>query len=304
MFFAFPSRTPSIMEFFKSKLSDFVFLLLIIFNLCSKSSYLNIKTIFCSNLCKKNMSSNLIGNNIVRLNSVDSTNNYAAKMINQTNIPFGTVIMSHFQTSGKGQRASNWISPKATNLLFSVILDTSFMNPLDVFQLSKAISLSLKMAVSELVSKKVSIKWPNDILVDGCKIAGILIENQWAYNKLKSSIVGVGLNVNQTDFNGSFSATSLKMLSNKNYLLDDVLNLIIKYLNIYFEYLRNCDNKIINEEYFKYLFRYNEWSNYKSIGSLPFLGRITSVSREGLIEIQKKDGSLTSYDLKEISYVL
>ena len=79
------------------------------------------------------MSLSLIGNNIVKLNTVDSTNNYAAKMINQTNVPFGTVIMSRFQTSGKGQRASNWVSSFNENLLFSVILDTSFVKPSEIF---------------------------------------------------------------------------------------------------------------------------------------------------------------------------
>ena len=81
------------------------------------------------------------------------------------------------------------------------------------------------MAISTLVPNDVFIKWPNDIIVDSFKIAGILIENQWAANKLKSSIVGVGLNINQTEFNTSFSATSLYKLTHKEFVRKTFLKL-------------------------------------------------------------------------------
>lgn len=249
------------------------------------------------------MSLSLIGNNIVKLNTVDSTNNYAAKMINQTNVPFGTVIMSRFQTSGKGQRASNWVSSVNENLLFSVILDTSFVKPSEIFQLSKVVSISIKMAISTLVPNDVFIKWPNDILVDSFKIAGILIENQWAANKLKSSIVGVGLNVNQTEFNTSFSATSLHKLTHKEHAVDEVMRLVIKQLNIYFQHLKKGDHSMLDELYLSNLYRYNIWSNYKSIDCEKFEGKITGVSKDGLIEMEKKNGRSTNYDLKEISFI-
>ncbi len=250
------------------------------------------------------MSSSLIGNNIIRLNTVDSTNNYAAKLLNQTNIPFGTVIMSRFQSSGKGQRSSNWISSDDENLLFSIILDTSFLKPSNIFYLSKVVSVSLKMALSEIISNNVSIKWPNDIFVDSLKIAGILIENQWAANKLKSSIIGIGLNVNQTDFNTSFSPTSLSMLTKTEHSIDDVLQLVIKYLKIYFEYLKQDRLSIIDKPYLDYLFRYNQWFNYKSSNSKFFSGKIIGVNNDGLLIIEKKNGNRDSYDLKEISFIL
>ena len=250
------------------------------------------------------MSSNLIGNSIIRLNSVDSTNNYAAKLINQPNIPFGTVIMSRFQTSGKGQRSSNWISSKNENLLFSVILDTSFLNPAYIFKLSKVVSITLKIALSEIVSNDISIKWPNDIFADSCKIAGILIENQWAASNLKSSIIGIGLNVNQIEFDSSFSATSLRLLTKSEHVLEDVLKTIIKQLNIYFEMLKKESFSLIDEMYLNYLLRFNEWSKYKSLSGEVFEGKITGVSNNGLLSVENRSGQLNNYDLKEISFVL
>jgi BirA family transcriptional regulator, biotin operon repressor / biotin---[acetyl-CoA-carboxylase] ligase len=250
------------------------------------------------------MSSNLIGNSIVRLNTVDSTNNYAAKLINQTNIPFGTVIMSRFQSSGKGQRSSNWTSTENQNLLFSVILDTSFLNPADIFKLSKAVSISLKRALSEIISNDVSIKWPNDIFVDSCKIAGILIENQWASNRLKSSIIGVGLNINQIKFDSSFSATSLRILTESEHVIDDVLQLIIKYLNIYFDYLKKGSFSLIDKQYLNHLFKFNEWSKFKPINTDVFTGKIIGITQNGLVIIEARSGKTANYDLKEITFVL
>jgi BirA family transcriptional regulator, biotin operon repressor / biotin---[acetyl-CoA-carboxylase] ligase len=250
------------------------------------------------------MSSNLIGNNIIRLDSVDSTNNYAAKLINQPNIPFGTVIMSRFQTSGKGQRASNWISSKNENLLFSIILDTSFLNSAYIFKLSKAISIALKIALSEIVSNDISIKWPNDIFADSCKIAGILIENQWAATSLKSSIIGIGLNVNQIEFDSSLSATSLRLLTKSEHVIDDVLNLIIKSLNFYFEALMKGSFSLIDEMYLNHLLRFQEWSKYKLLSGEVFDGKIIGVSNNGLLSIEDRSGQVNNYDLKEINFVL
>ena len=153
------------------------------------------------------------------------------------------------------------------------------------------------------MNKNIYIKWPNDIIVDSFKIAGILIENQWAANKLKSSIVGVGLNINQKEFNTSFSATSLYKLTHKEYVIDEVMLLVIKQLNIYFEHLKNGDYLMLDELYLSNFYRYNIWSNYKSIDCEEFEGKIIGVSKDGLIVIEKKNGTSTNYDLKEISFI-
>ena len=123
------------------------------------------------------MNPQYIGNHILRLDSVDSTNNYAAKLLNQTKIPFGTVILSQFQYDGKGQRGSLWRGEACENLTFSILIDGTQLKNIPVFLLSKCAAISIKNIIGKFTKENVSLKWPNDIYVDTKKIAGILIES-------------------------------------------------------------------------------------------------------------------------------
>ena len=139
-------------------------------------------------------------NQIIKLSTVDSTNNYTAKLITQTKIPFGTVIMADFQSKGKGQRNQSWVSEKYKNLLVSIFVNSSFLNTKSIFYLSKITALALREFIYDTLQMETLIKWPNDIIIGDKKIAGILIENQWKNNYIKSSIIGLGININQVVF--------------------------------------------------------------------------------------------------------
>ena len=134
------------------------------------------------------MKSQYFGSHIIQIDRVSSTNNYAAKLLNQTKIPFGAVIMAQFQDDGRGQRGAVWQSKSGENLLFSTILEGSLMKGCPPFYLSKCVAISIKDTLSYYVKQKVHLKWPNDVLVERQKIAGVLIENQWKGNNLFSSI--------------------------------------------------------------------------------------------------------------------
>ena len=146
-----------------------------------------------------------IGQKIIRLDVVDSTNNYIANLIKQGSIDSGTVIMADEQFAGKGQRDAQWQSSAGENLTFSFFLDDVNLSVSRQFNLSQVVALSLYNFLNNL-GLDATIKWPNDIYIKGRKIAGVLIENQLKGSLIKSAIVGVGLNVNQTEFQG-FSAT-------------------------------------------------------------------------------------------------
>ena len=118
------------------------------------------------------MNDYIIGNQVIKVQSVDSTNNYAAKLLNQTKVPFGSVIMAYYQTSGRGQRNSVWSSANGNNLLISVILDLSSIPPPKIFYLSKLIALAIKSSVENIIGNEVKLKWPNDILVNKKKSGG------------------------------------------------------------------------------------------------------------------------------------
>tara|TARA_B110000483_G_scaffold241929_1_gene326218 strand:+ start:1038 stop:1787 length:750 start_codon:yes stop_codon:yes gene_type:complete len=246
------------------------------------------------------MKNQFVGNQIIKLNSVDSTNNYTAKLVNETNISFGTVIMADFQTRGKGQRSSYWKSEKGLNLLISIYFDSSFLIFENVFYLSKAIALAIRECVEKIIGTQVLIKWPNDILVNGSKISGVLIENQWKNEKLMSSIIGVGLNVNQVVFPGEDNILSLNNLTSKVYNLNSILKSLCLCLDTQFSRLRNFDFFEIDCQYHSFLFNYNQWSNYEK-NNINFKGKLIKVDSFGKMVLELENGENKSFDLKEIS---
>ena len=190
------------------------------------------------------MKSQILGNQIIKLITVDSTNNYVAKLVNKTKISFGTVIMADFQTKGRGQRDNLWYSDKGKNLLFSIYFDSSFLTINTIFYLSKTIAISLRHFIFNITGKNVEIKWPNDILVNEQKIAGVLIENQFRNSKIHSSIIGIGLNVNQINFTNNLSASSLRALTHREYDLTSLLEIFFKCFQFKFEYFEREKNLI------------------------------------------------------------
>src|SRR5688572_19765009 len=134
----------------------------------------------------------IIGNNILKLDAVDSTNTYATTLLKNQKPPEGLIIQAFHQTAGRGQMGTNWHSPAGESLTFSVILTPTFLKVDQQFYLNMAVSLGV---YEYLTTKGVAgglIKWPNDILVQRKKLAGILIENALQGNKIQHSIIGVG----------------------------------------------------------------------------------------------------------------
>ena len=246
------------------------------------------------------MKNQSLGNQIIKLSSVDSTNNYTAKLVKETKISFGTVIMADFQTHGKGQRSSYWKSDKGLNLLISIYFDSSFLNTENIFFLSKAIALAIRECVEKIIGIKVSIKWPNDILVKGSKIAGVLIENQWKNEKLSSSIIGIGLNVNQVVFSGEENVLSLKNLTSKVYNLNSILTSLCSSLDNHFTRLRSFDFIEIDRQYHSFLFNYNQLGNYYK-NKINFKGKLIKVDSFGKMVLELENGDKKSFDVKEVS---
>jgi BirA family biotin operon repressor/biotin-[acetyl-CoA-carboxylase] ligase len=249
------------------------------------------------------MNNRITCNQIIKLGSVDSTNNYAAKLVRQTKTPFGSVIMADFQTNGKGQRANTWISDISKNLLFSIYEDSSFLNPSTFFYLSKITALSIREFILEESNVKAVIKWPNDVLVENKKIAGILIENQWRNNNLISSIIGIGININQVVFPYGIVASSLKKITTKDFELRPLLNNYLEIFSKWLKLLKNRDFDLINDQYHRHLFNYNSWSNYHKSGE-NFKAKLLGVNESGLLILQLEDGSEKLFDIKQITQLI
>ena len=171
---------------------------------------------------------------LIKLNAIDSTNSYLRKLSSEAELVDYTVVSAEYQTNGRGQMGTIWNSENSKNLTVSVFKDVSKLYLEHPFYISMATSLALIKTLQSFSIPKLSIKWPNDILSEDKKICGILIENVIKQNRLRASIIGVGLNVNQTDFEGLPKAASLKLLLGNTFNLDEVLYTLIKYLKYYF----------------------------------------------------------------------
>jgi BirA family transcriptional regulator, biotin operon repressor / biotin---[acetyl-CoA-carboxylase] ligase len=248
------------------------------------------------------------GQNLIFLKSVDSTNSYAAELLRQNKQQEGTVVCSFNQTSGRGQRGNFWQVEPNKNATFSVIYYPVFLKPDEQFMLTKAISVGLAGLVTELLNciekkYKVNIKWPNDIYVDEKKIAGILIENTLADGFIKSSIIGIGLNVNQTVFSDISNATSLAQLSGENYHLENVVEKSCKYIEALYLQLKAGKIESINKEYLNYLYQLGEVKKYVLSDGTDIQGKITGVSKEGYLQISLSAGEQVQFDLKQIRFL-
>src|ERR1043165_9220886 len=149
------------------------------------------------------MSTLFIGQNKVFLPETHSTNSYAIELLKNVNAIEGTVVYTHKQTQGKGQRGNSWIAEPQRNTTLSLILRPVFLNSKNTFYLSKITALALHDLLTEILDVgqfDIKIKWPNDILVNSKKIAGVLIENSILNEHLQWSVIGIGINVNQDNF--------------------------------------------------------------------------------------------------------
>jgi BirA family biotin operon repressor/biotin-[acetyl-CoA-carboxylase] ligase len=135
----------------------------------------------------------IIGQNIIYFNQVASTNSYALELLRQKIAENGTVIVTEYQTDGRGQTGKNWQSEPFKNLLFSVILKPVTKHSLNPFSINKAIAIAMHETIQNLLpNQNVHIKWPNDILVNRQKICGILTENNFTGQSLNACIIGIG----------------------------------------------------------------------------------------------------------------
>ena len=155
-----------------------------------------------------------IGKPFIELLTVESTNNYAMGLARAGMAQHGTIAFTHEQTKGKGQRSKEWLSAKGQNITMSVVFEPVDLPSSELFSLSMMVAVSIQELLSKYIADDIRIKWPNDIYWRDRKAAGVLIENVWQAGEWKFAIVGIGINVNQTNFgNLGTRAVSLKQIT-------------------------------------------------------------------------------------------
>ena len=236
---------------------------------------------------------------IIKLNAIDSTSSYLKELYVKNMVEDYTVVIANYQTRGRGQMGTVWDSEKGKNLMFSLFKDLSMHDVEFPFYICMAISLSILKTLKELNVPDLYIKWPNDILSADKKICGILIENV-IKNKLNSTIIGIGINVNQTEFNALHKASSLKNITGVQYDLDEILYNIIKNTKYYSSLLEEAKYDDVKNEYEMNLFRKNKPSTFKNANGELFSGFIKGVTKYGKLQVLLEDEIVKKFDLKEI----
>mgnify|MGYP000897789460 CR=1 FL=1 len=209
------------------------------------------------------------------------------------------VVASNDQTKGKGQMGAEWVSEKGKNLTFSVLKTKPALELHRQFLLSILVSLSIVKTLDNYNVPNLAIKWPNDILSDHHKIAGILIENIVKANQIEFSVIGIGLNVNQEVFEGLLKVSSLKSILGMPIDTDELLHKLIENLQYYFRLFTEKGEEILNAEYDSCLFRKDKPSTFELPDKSLFTGIIRGVTDAGKLCVQMED-STKEFDLKEL----
>lgn len=210
--------------------------------------------------------------------------------------------MAEDQFAGRGQFSNSWFSEPGKNLTFSILLYPSFLAPSQLFRLNVAVSIAINDALNEIIGSRVKIKWPNDIFFADNKIGGILIENSISGTGVKHSIIGIGLNVNQTEFAGLGSVTSVKCILAADADRTELLRRICSSIERRYKELQNNQADEHLSCYLQNLYRFNEIHTFVAGGNTVY-GKIIGVDPDGRLQIEC-EGTVKSYGLKELSYVI
>ena len=231
---------------------------------------------------------------------VTSTNDSASSTARK----HGDIIWAEQQTKGRGQRGNSWESAPGKNLTFSVVIQPQKLSAENQFYISKTVSIAVVEALSEL-GIPAEIKWPNDIYIGDRKVAGILIENDLQGSHIVKSVLGIGLNVNQSGFNPELpNPISLYLAAGKEFDRIIVLEKIMKHLFFWIPEMNVENFSVLDEKYDRYLYRKEGIHLFQEPGGRHFEASIKKILASGELVLQLADGTVKSYFFKEIEFIL
>lgn len=235
----------------------------------------------------------------VRHDKLASTNLYLQELMKQEKVEEGLVVLADYQEAGRGQGSNSWHSQAGENLLMSVLLFPAFLSASQQFQLSRLVSVSLCELLLSLGIKSL-VKWPNDILVSGGKIAGILIEHGISGQRISYTIAGIGLNLNQKDFpKFPQPASSAILETGRSFPGGEVAEMLLSRMSYYYEELRGGNSKDLENKYLENLFRLGLPSRFEAGGD-SFEGTIRGVSPFGELQVESQ-GHIRTFGHGEIT---
>lgn len=241
--------------------------------------------------------------NIINIDECQSTNIYLKELISFNDDDENYVVKTNFQSSGKGQGSNVWESERSKNLMFSFNSINHGLEAVNQFYITAIVSYSVCEILTVLLpTEEVKIKWPNDIYIGNKKVAGILIENDVINNVIKESLIGIGINVNQSKFmSDAPNPTSLINLLKKETDIDELLeSFFIKYEENY-RILKEDKFDSIRERYLSKMFRINEKHEYIIDDEIK-TGKIIGIDEYGFLQMSINN-TVRSFDIKDVKYL-
>lgn len=241
---------------------------------------------------------------IIKLNAIDSTNNYLKKLAREIQLEDFTVVVAQRQTSGRGQRGTSWSFTEGQSLAFSIFKRFERLEAGQQFMISALVSLAILEAMMDWKLPKITVKWPNDIMSAKKKIGGILIENVLDKTLIKYSIVGIGINVNQMQFPNLPQAGSMRLQNNGlSFNLEEVFQKVVQRVEERLDDFSPEQFLEIKLEYENHLFRHQEISVFENDKGQRFNGIIQGVSHSGELKVKTEMGALEKFQLKDIKLI-
>lgn len=240
---------------------------------------------------------------IIRLPETNSTSSYLRILQQERRQPEGCVVVADSQTAGRGQMGNSWEAENGKNLTFSVLFYPSHVCVSESFILSQAVSLAV-VETFEVFGEDFRIKWPNDIYWREKKIGGILIENDLNGKFLDTSIVGIGLNINQEKFvSNAPNPVSLNQITGQEYPLPAWLDDVCCRIMQRYEQTRTTEGqKEIECRYMGKLFRREGFFPFRDKGGI-FNARIERIEPSGHLVLKRDDGTTSVYAFKEVEFL-
>ncbi|MCF0060850.1 biotin--[acetyl-CoA-carboxylase] ligase [Dyadobacter chenwenxiniae] len=244
----------------------------------------------------------IIGKKVIYLPTCHSTNDIAAEIVHAGLFDEGTIVITDNQVKGRGQRGTEWVANPGQNLTFSVILTPVFLPVADQFLLSQIVALAIRAYVNKYVPD-VKVKWPNDIHANGKKVCGVLIENAIQGSKISTSIIGIGINVNQQSFTNA-QATSIGKETGEQYTLGEEFHKVLRCLDMFYADLKlKISHDRIRTDYLSNLYGYNQSITFRHQNRI-LTGTVDKVTQQGklIMQLLSETGTI-EVGLKEIEWL-
>ena len=241
----------------------------------------------------------------IKVSQTASTNTYLSRLA--ATLPGGTVIYTPSQTAGRGQKGNSWESEDGKNLTFSLLLKFPPVKARDQFYLSEAASLAVVEALTAQAGEGFAVKWPNDVYWQDKKMCGMLIENSLNGSDIATSIIGIGINVNQERFvSDAPNPVSLINITGHDHDLEALLKQVCSSIEQVVNSLGDdTARQDLHRRYMEVLYRNDGAMHpFEDATGHRFMATIAGIAPDGTLTLRHEDGTAHDYLFKEVKHII